>query len=64
MNTVDEHPLDKPLGDIHEVALMLSMLSKRMPWETNLIRMALQLAEAHEAIQNWVLKEIRTMVTE
>lgn len=52
------HPLDEPLGDIHEIAIALSMWSKRMPWEPELTRMAVRLAEAHDTIQNWVLEHM------
>jgi hypothetical protein len=52
---IDEHPLDAPLGTIHEAAIALSIFSRKMPWETALTVLAVQLAEAHEAIQRWVI---------
>lgn len=46
----DEHPLDEPLGVIHEMAIQLQILGRR--------DLAMQLAKAHEQIQSWVLTTI------
>ncbi len=48
--SVDEHPLDGPLGDIHQIAIVLEM--------TGYSNMALRLAAAHEKIQAYLLAEM------
>ncbi len=45
----EEHVLDKALGDIHQCAIQLQFIG--------LTDFALVLAEAHEAIQNYLIKE-------
>lgn len=44
----DEHPLDQPLGTIHEVAIQLAM--------RGLHDLAVLVAQAHEEIQNWAIR--------
>lgn len=48
--TTDEaHPLDEPLGLIHETALVLATLKQ--------YALAERLANAHETIQQWAIQE-------
>jgi len=46
----DNHPLDEPLGVIHEAAIVLA----RAGWSL----LAVQLADAHEQIQSWALTTV------
>jgi hypothetical protein len=48
----DEHPLDAPLGVIHEAALKLELLG--------LTELALAIAQAHDDIQDWALTTINS----
>jgi hypothetical protein len=45
----DEHPLDEPLGVIHEAAILLA--------KEGYCVLAMQIAYAHDQIQEWALKE-------
>jgi hypothetical protein len=44
----DEHTLDSPLGVLHEAAIRLSLMG--------LSEISLQIAEAHEQIQQWLIE--------
>lgn len=54
----DMHPLDEPLGDIHEIALLLQFLSGNTPDPIlceYFHHLAKRLATAHEGVQEWAL---------
>ena len=48
MEPDEPHPLDAPLGDVHEVAIWLAY--------NNLHDIAAKLASAHEQIQNYLVE--------
>ncbi len=45
----DEHPMDGPLGAIHEIALFLALEHRD--------GIAIRLAKAHEALQDYIISE-------
>jgi len=53
VTVADVHPLDGALGDIHEIALLLAYR------EGQYYELAMKLAAAHEAIQQYLVNEMK-----